>query len=410
MAYLRTEWLALLNLLQRFLVAHGASAFATGIHIVMSAWIAVSVLNLSSLSIGWVQAAGLIPNIFLMLLAGAWADRRDPAKVLALALSLHSVCFFSLAVLIKTDALSLHGLLLYSLFVGVGNAFCQPAREKLVSEIDRHSIQARVSLLSITQFSLQSAGIVLAGLADSIGIFEIVLLQGVASLVSLGVALTLCNKTNIPQEDCTSSSILDEIKAAVQLVRSNLALKQLMLLIAFNGYMHMGVFIVLLPIMATKIYHFSSVQYGSLQLLFVVGMITAHFSLLKKDTIEFPGHGALFCLLYTAVIGFALSKFPTEFGFYALVFCWGLVAGNSAGRCRLVLQALVEKDMKGRAISMYQMCLFGAAPFGALVTGVVIDYLSIQEILDFMSVSSIALFAVFLFSRSLWSVKQSRLS
>lgn len=386
------------------MISHGASAFATGVHIVMLSWIAVSVLQLSSTQFGWVQAAGLIPNLFLMLLAGAWADKRNPATVLTCGLALHALCYIALALFIYFDVLGFYELLCYAMLVGIGNAFCQPVREKLLTEIDKHSIQKRVSLLSVTQFSLQSTGIVIAGASHSVGIIEVVMLQACVAFCAVLVAVGLIKR--VPHQAGAHLNTLKDIVEGLRLIRNNTPLKQLMALIAFNGYMHLGVFIVLLPIIATQVYEFNAAQYGSLQLVFVLGMIAAHFRLLYLKTVEFPGHGALFSLLYTAIVGFALSKYPTVSGLYVLIFCWGMVAGNSAGRSRLVLQALVEQKFKGRAISIYQVMLFGAAPFGSIATGYCLNYMSVQKILEFMSISSACLFVLFLLSRSLWAVRQ----
>lgn len=392
------------TVLHRFLLAHGASAFSSGVHIILLSWLSVSLLDLSPAQLGWVQAAGLIPNLFLMLFTGAWADRYNPALLLAGGLSLHTVCFISLASLIHADALSFYSLLVYAVLVGVGNAFCQPVREKLVTDIEKHTVQKRVSLLSVTQFTLQSAGILLAGTSDTIGLFEVVCIQALVATFSVVMTLTLTQ--HHVGEPSAQSNTFEDIVEGVKLLRSNKALRQLMVLVGFNGFMHMGVFIVVLPIIATDVYSFSAAQYSGLQLLFVVGMIVAHFRLFTLDTVEFPGHGALFSLLYTALIGFALAKYPTEWGLYVLILAWGAVAGNSAGRSRLVLLAVVEQELKGRAISIYQLLLFGAAPFGALLTGYCLHYVGVRDILEIMSISSAALFVVFLLSRSLWAVKQ----
>ncbi len=198
----------------------------------------------------------------------------------------------------------------------------------------------------------------------------------------------------------------ESVRQGVRLVINRSPLKQLMFLIAFNGYMHMGVYLVTVPYVATQVYGFSSTQFGLLQLMFVLGMIAAHIGLYVKKTIPYPGQGALFTLLYTAVIGFALSKQPTVTGFYGLIFCWGLVAGNSAGRCRLVLQALSEAELKGRLISIYQFMLFGCAPLGAILTGYLVTFMETEWIFTFMSVSSVALFIGFILSKSLWAVQQ----
>ena len=373
-------------------------------HIVLVAWIAVVELQLSSSQYGWVQAASLLPNLFLMLVAGAWADRYDPAKVVAAAQMLITFSYFALLVMLESETGSFHWMLFYALCVGVGNAFVQPVREKLVAEIQNQTIQRRISLLSITQFSLQSGGIALAALAESLGLVFVLAVQIGLSFFSSLIFMSL-KKSPHPASGAVVSTWSD-IRGALVFAWASPGLRQLMALIAFNGYMHMGVFLVLIPVIATRVYALSSSEYAGLQLVFVLGMIGAHVRILQQKTLEFPGQGALFCLLYTALIGFGLARGPTLVGFFILVFMWGFVAGSSAGRCRLVLQSLVDPAMNGRMMALYQMTLFGSAPGGALVTGYVMDYLDADEIFLFMSVSSIVLFVLFLMSKTLWSLKR----
>lgn len=363
-------------------------------------------LGLSSSQLGWVQAAALIPNLLLILVAGAWADRVNPAKVLSVAQLMLSFSFFGLFLLLNSGHANFLGLMVYATAVGIGQAFLQPVREKLVTQIQGHTAQQRISLLSITQFSLQSGGMGLAALTEVIGLNGIILIQVLVSLSSSIVFSTLIK--NVSSGSSKDYNTTRDIAGALRYVANSSGLRQLMMLIAFNGYMHLGVFLVVIPVIATGDYNLSSSQYAGLQVLFVLGMICAYVSLLRTQLVEYPGQGALFSLLYTALIGFGLAKEPTPFGFYSLVFLWGLVAGNSAGRCRLVLQSLVVPEMKGRVMSVYQLMLFGAAPFGALVTGYLINHMAINNIFSFMSVSSVLLFGSFLFSRTLWSVKQEK--
>jgi len=385
------------------LISHGASAFATGVHVVVIAWLAVAEFGLSTSQWGWVQAAGLLPNLLLMLVAGAWADRYDPAKVLCIAQCVITGAYLALLLLVVSGSHSFWGLLFYAMAVGSGNAFIQPVREKLLIDLRNDSIQRRISKLSITQFSLQSAGLGVAALSSTLGFVFVIFVQIGVSLLSALSFFSL-------RRSAISASVAGtahDIALAIKFVKQSPGLRQLMALVAFNGYMHMGVFLVMVPFVATRNYQLNSSEYAALQLLFVLGMIVAHFALLHRKMVQFPGQGALFSLLYTALIGFGLAKGPTPFGFYSLVFLWGVVAGNSAGRCRLVLQLLANHEMRGRLMAVYQLMLFGAAPIGALVTGYVFSYLSVDRIFLFMSVSSILLFVVFLFSRTLWAIEQS---
>lgn len=389
----------------RFLFSHAGSAFATGVHLVVLAWLAVAELNLSSASWGWLQAAGLLPNLLFMLVAGATADRIDPAKVLATAQAVLSLSYGVLTLALYFNMVSYPLLLSYAILVGAGHAFLQPAREKLVALVETNSLQQRISMLSIVQFSLQGLGMLMLALSDLLPLVAVLSLQ---SLVSLGACFTFLSIRNIPSAAPPElrKNTLSDIVESLHFIKSTPGLRQLMVLVAFNGYMHMGVFLVLVPVVATKVYHHSPAEYASLQLLFLVGMIVAHIALFRQRFIEFPGQGALFSLLYTALVGFGLAKGPTPIGFYALIFFWGVVAGNSAGRCRLVLQSLAKPELKGRVMAAYQLCLFGAAPIGAIVTGYVMTLLAVSDIFLFMSVSSIVLFVIFMTTRTIWGLKQ----
>lgn len=361
-------------------------------------------LHLSSIEWGMVQGAALLPNLLLMLVAGAWADRFDPAKIMAAAQALISLSYVALLLVLQSGHGSFEMLLVYAAVVGAGNAFIQPVREKFIAEIPSIPLQQRISLFSITQFVLQAAGIGVAALSDSFGISFVIVVQALASSISALVFFSLVRS----REKVTgpARSTLADIASAIKTVAKNPGLRQLMALIAFNGYMHMGVFLVLVPIVATRVYEHTAAQYAGLQALFVLGMVISHLFLLRQKKVEFPGQGALFSLLYTAMVGFGLSKGPTPLGFYMLIFVWGLVAGNSAGRCRLVAQSLASAGMRGRVMSVYQLMLFGAAPIGAMATGVVVDILPVEQIFIVMSVSSVALFMLFMLSRTLWSVRQ----
>ncbi|PCK09699.1 MAG: MFS transporter [Alteromonadaceae bacterium] len=390
----------------RFLFSHGASSLALGVHLVLLAWLSVDSLALSSTEFAWVQTMALLPSIGLTLLSGVWVDKYGALPVLFVSQVLLTLAYGFLAWVLISGGLSLETLLIYALWVGFGNGLMQPAREKLVTDVAALSLQKKISLASVIQFSMQSCGIALAALSDSLGVSTVVLIQ--VGIAFLGAANTfgLHLGHTVPNQSPSMLSHVASLSAGFRALFGHAALRQLMVLIGFNGHMHMGVFIVLMPILATESYQFTSAQYGGLQFVFVLGMISAHLGLLRKSTVQYPGQGALFSLLYTAVIGYALTKSPTVTGLYVLVFCWGLVAGNSAAQCRMVLQSLSAAELKGRLMSIYQFILFGAAPVGALTTGYFIRYLSMTEILYVMSLSSVGLFVLFMFSRSLWAVEQ----
>lgn len=392
----------------RYLVAHGAASFALGIHIVFLAWLSVGYLGLPASLVGWVNALALVPGFFLIPIAGVCADRFNPSVILRYTQLTLSACYFFLGTLIATDNLNFYTLSLYGMLAGGANAFVQPVREKLMVEVSARRIQRKISASSIVQFSLQSLGILIASVSEHAGFAIVVWAQGLVSLISPLLYSSLRQTVAGNRHDDKRLSLrrfYGDAATAISEFKANVALRHLILLVGFNGYMHMGVFIVTLPLVARDIYGMSTTEYALLQLVFVIGMISAHWRLLVQESVKHPGHGALFSLLYTAIIGVALAKQPTVTGLYMVVLAWGWVAGNSAAHCRLVLQYVTQRQLKGRLMSLYQFALFGLAPLGALVTGYFIHYFSFAQIFTVMSASSVAIFILFIFSRTLWKVE-----
>ncbi len=390
-----------------FLSAHGASAFALGVHQVLLAWLSVTILNLDSLALGWVQAAGLLPNLFFMLVGGALADKRGAFSLMWKAQLGLTLGYVFLAVLLIANQLSLSSLIIYASLVGTANAFLQPSREKVIGELSEQSLQTRITRASTVQFALQGLGVLLAATSDETGFIVVVVIQAVASALA---ALQMLNLSRFgrkaPHKALTPVSLKQQIAEGIRVVFSDTRIAQLIGLIGFNGFMHLGLYIVVIPLMARDIYHFSALQYGFLQFAFTAGMLSAYIIISFKAQIKFPGQGALFSLLYTAILGFALAKQPTEAGLYMLIVFWGWVAGYSAAHCRMVVQLLVPQGVRGRVMSLYQIVLFGMAPLGAIASGHLVQEYSLTVIFKILSWTSVAMFALFLFTRSLWSVRQ----
>ncbi|SMF64004.1 Transmembrane secretion effector [Alteromonadaceae bacterium Bs31] len=392
-----------------FLSAHGASAFALGVHQVLLAWLSVTVLQLDSHALGWVQAAGLLPNLVFMLVAGALADKRGAFTLLWKAQLGLTFCYLSLALLLAFNQLGLFSLIVYASLVGTANAFLQPSREKVIGELSEHRLQTKITRASSVQFSLQGLGVLVAALSDNIGFVFVILVQSLFSFMATMQMLNLkrfsealkdkAHITELPE------SLLQQILQGIRVVARDTRIAQLIGLIGFNGYMHLGVYIVVVPLLARDVYQFTALQYGLLQFAFIAGMLSAYIIISFKKQIDYPGQGALFSLLYTAILGFALSKQPTETGLYMLIVFWGWVAGNSATHCRMVVQLLVPIDTRARVMSLYQIVLFGMAPLGAIVTGHFAKLYTLNFVFTVLSATSVAMFVFFLFTRSLWAVK-----
>lgn len=397
--------------LRLFLTAHGASAFALGIHQVLLAWLSIGIVGLSASHVGWVQASALLPNIIFMLIAGVWADKGKPARIMAYAQGVLFLAYTFLALLVWLSALNFIWLVLYAAVVGSANAFLQPVREKIIGELSRHSLQVKITRASIVQFSLQSLGVLFASLSEQISLVMVCVIQMLFTAVA-GLSLLQLHRTPafapIAEAESKGDGLITDFGKGVSAALAEPGVRQLILLISFNGFMHMGLFLVAIPVLARDIYDFNAVQYGFLQFSFVLGMLVAYVTIMRKPALQFPGRGALFSLLYTAIAGYGLSREPTFNGLYILMVFWGWIAGYSSTHCRMVLQSIARPEQKGRFVSLYQVALFGMAPLGALVTGYVIGFIPIATLFLTMSLCSVCVFLLLVVGGQLWSVEQAQ--
>ncbi len=385
----------------RFLLAHGANTLSVGIQIVMVAWLAVAELRLPASELGWVQAALLIPNVGVLLWAGFWVERANAAWVLQGANAGLMIVHGLFAYALWGHQVTFVGLLIYAVGLGALNAVIQNARETLLGRFSKtHTLQKNISSVTVVQFASQALGVALGVVMHWLDAASLVLMQALLCAFAMvcygGTNLLRVGQSNEASTD--NCGLVQTLKAIAQLK----ALRTVLLLVAFNGLMHMGMFLVLLPLMATQWLGFQALGYVALQLTFIVGSIVVSGRLMMGPPVAHPGQHVMFAALYSGVIGFALAAGPTPFGLFALIFCWGVVAGGSANLCRVVAQSLAPESMRARVMGLYQFALFGCAPFGALLAGYLVHLSGMPLALKTLGACSVAVFILSLLQKELW--------
>lgn len=399
------------NPLLRYHLAAALAALAMGIQMVVVPWIAVGDLQLSSLQVGWLQFCSLFPVVILMLLGGAFADREGSAPLLpylylALAL-LHSGLLWA----VSQHALIVPVLFVYAMLAGSVSTLIQPLRDRVLPQIQSRaghtSLQISVIQMSLAIYVAQALGVALAGQRETLGIHWVLSIQ-VAAVVLVSVlmySLKLGQSAQTVAVDDVESKKNSEdssVREGLRFVFGHKVLRQLIVLVSFNGFTHIGVYVVAMPLLVRDAYGESGAFFAGLQLAFVVGNVVATLGLLKKGDSHKPGQSILFCLLYTGLIMIALSAGPNERGLFFLIFCWGVVSGISASLGKALLHEQVEEEYRGRALSVYLLALFGAAPLGALVCGYTMQFTGPLQLFWVGGCFTLLVFVRYLFARALW--------
>lgn len=389
-----------MNKMQRYLGVVGSASFANGIQVVLLPWLALLSLNSSAQELGWVQASVLLPSLLLMLAGGVLADRYPSVKYLAALYALLALAHFSLLGLLHADNLELPALIIYGMAIGAINAFIQPLRERLLANVSNSSVQRSVSWASFFQYSLQASGVLLAGQLDQVGIGWVLALQVLALLLAAILCLSL-GEVQAKRFELAAWSY------GLGYCWRNKITRSLTVLVAFNGFLHIGAFVVVLPLLVRDVYQRSADFYAWLQLTFVLGTILATMALIRRAEVKRPGRALYLCVFYAALIMLAISAGPLLRGLFILVFCWGLLTGVSASLGRSLMQSQAPQSLRGRLLSIYQLALFGSAPLGAIAAGYGAEHFGLPIVLQVSAGASVALFLSAWFFKSLWLAEQN---
>lgn len=399
--------------LRKFLLGYSGTSLATGLQVILLPWIAVAVVGLPALHLGWVQASVLLPNLFLLLFGGALADKIDSARVAALACIGLALCHAGLLAVFLHSVPDLPLLLLYGVSLGICTAFLQPARDNLVQRSARgdrgrateSGVQQTVTWMMLAQYGGQALGMLLASRFDRWGLQPLLLLQIAVLLLAAAWLYSLRDKSpNEKSPPAEIEKLHSALAEGISQVWRNRTLRELVALVAFNGFVHIGVFLVVLPLLAES-YGRGASYYATLQLAFIGGTVAATVTMLRRGQGARPGRGVIMCLLYSAALLIAISYGPTAFGLALLCACWGAVAAASAALGRGIVQLLAQDEFRSRIISIYQLALFGSAALGALAAGALSQYSAPLTTLWWAGILSLLAFALVMMSGALHAIK-----
>jgi len=346
------------------------SMVGTWMQSVAQGWL-VFQLTGSEFALGAISFIGTFPTLFLMLPAGALADRIPRRQVLLVTQTVMMLLAFILAALAATKTLQTWHIGVLAACLGVANSFDAPARQALAVEMvqDRADLMNAIAL-NATIFNLARVvgpaigGVVLA----AVGAAWCFALNGLSFMAVL-VALLMMKLPAMHREvrtDALTLQIAEGLKYVWQtpVVRTATALVAVSSLFGFS-------YAVLLPAYAVDVLHVGETGLGALNTAIGIGALVG--SLIVASMGRFPRKGLLLTagsIVFPAVlILFALSRsFWISLAALSIVGV-AFVSQNAIGNT--LIQIVVPDSLRGRVMAVYTLMFFGTAPFGALQAGAI---------------------------------------
>jgi MFS family permease len=351
-------------------IATVASNIGTWFQSVGAAWMMTS-LTSSATMVALVQAATSLPMFLLSLPAGALADVVDRRRILLVTQSWMTLAAAGLSALAFAGGITPWSLLLFTALLGLGAALNQPAWQSIIPElVPREDLPAAISLGSVGFNIARAAGPALGGLIVAAAGVEMNFLLNALSF--LGVLVVLYRWERPPGTSVLPAErFFGAMRTGVRYVRHSPEV----LAVIVRG----AVFVAcasslwaLLPVVARGLGR-GPAGYGLLLAALGIGAVAGAMVLPRLNR---SGSTDFVVAVATLVFAGAVVALGYVQSFWPL-FGAMLAAGGAwlslLSSLNVAIQTLVPSWVRGRALSVYMLFIFGGLAGGSALWGAVAE-------------------------------------
>jgi MFS family permease len=351
------------------------SLMGTWMQSVAQQWLIYDLTD-SKFALGAISFAASAPTLFLMIPAGALADRVPKRRILLITQTAMLLQAAILATLAVTGVLQVWHVGVLAFCLGIANSFDAPTRQSLAVEMveDREDLTSAIAMNSM-MFNVARivgpsvGGIVLALLGPAWCFY----LNALSFLAVLAALLFMRFPTTPPV--LRTEPLTAQIGAGLRYIRGNVLVRTIIALVGMSNLF--GFFYaILLPAFAADVLGVGASGLGWLQTAIGLGAVAGSLVVVTFTRSRYKGIvlivGSL--LFPVSAIVFAHSRlFPLSLCCLALA-GFGFVAQNATSNT--LVQTYVPDHLRGRVMGVYTLMLFGTTPFCSLMAGTLAQVLN----------------------------------
>ncbi len=351
-----------------YFIGRAVSQFGTWMQRTAVIWVVYSITH-SAFMTGVTIFAEQFPSFLFSFAGGVAADRYDRYRIIRITQITSMIQAILLALLVYTGHTVVWEILALSVLLGIINAFDVPARQSLIHVVvaDPSDLPNAVSLTTATASLAMLLGPALAGIVLSAWGAPVCFLINAASFGGVIVSLILM-KLPAYQPKKSGKTMLGEFSEGIVYVRKTPVIGQIILMVAIASLLVMP-YNTVLPVFAKVIFKGGASTFGYITSFVGVGAVLGTIFLASRKP-DAHLKGLLFIstiLMGVGLICFALIKnFPLAMLFAVLTGFGGMTQFTV---CNIIVQSESEPHMRGRAIGILLMAIFGMLPLGSLLVG-----------------------------------------
>jgi predicted MFS family arabinose efflux permease len=310
-----------------------------------------------------------IPIPFIVMHAGALADRVDRRKLLMVSQGILWLIVVITTILVATDSLTLVGVIGLALLSGCAQALGQPVRSSLIPFLVPREIlfnAIAVNAIAMTM-SLILAAPITKIVGDQFGFEGAFGLQVI--LLTIGMIFLVRVHIDAHEKKLEGGQVWESVKSAVAHVVADIELRVLFLLLVVSSLTVNAAISVTLQAFVRDELGRDGGDVAFPMALMGVGIAMSSVVLMRKGEMRRKGavfQRAIFC--GSSIV--TLMGFATEFWqLLPLSFIMGTAGGFYINMNQGLIQANTPPEMMGRIMGLYVMCQAGFMPIGALAIG-----------------------------------------
>jgi MFS family permease len=332
------------------------------------AWAVVVLSHGDGLALGLATFLQFFPSVLLGLGTGVLVDRVDKVRLLVVTQGLVGLGSVAMGILDGLGILTLVQVWVLAGAMGVVNAFDNPARQSVVSElVGPDQVVNAIGLNSASFNVARLVGPALAGLLIGLAGTPLIFFLHAASSVGILLALLRLDRSKLNPAP-RSAAGRGQLVAGLRQVAGDPTLATLIVLAGVIGIAGANSLQVVLPLAATKIFGVGALGFGLVTSCLAIGGLTG--ALLAASTSGMPRHR--WVLGAAAALGVSLliaSVMPVLVGFgAALVLCGGMFM-TFAVLANTSVQLTAEPEIRGRVMAVYLTFFLGGGALGAPLLG-----------------------------------------
>jgi len=378
-----------------YFFGRAVSQFGTWMQRTAVIWVVYSITH-SAFMTGVTIFAELFPSFLFSFAGGVVADRYDRYTIIRITQITSMIQSVLLALLVYTGHTVVWEILTLSVLLGIINAFDIPARQSLIHVVvaDPSDLPNAVSLTTATASLAQLVGPALAGIVLSTWGAPICFLINAASFGGVIVSLMLMTLPPLLPKK-SEKTMLGEFSEGISYVLKTPSIAPIILMLAIASLL-VAPYNTVLPVFAKVIFKGGASTFGYITSFVGVGaMLGTIFLASRKPDARLKRLLFLGTILMgVGLICFALIKnFPVAMLFAVLTGFGGMMQYTT---CNIIVQSESESHMRGRAIGILLMAIFGMLPIGSLLVGAISQHIGAPATVLGEGIISIVLALVFL--------------